>query len=76
MYSEIQIFKDLIILCPVLSVRFEVGVSLLLALAEADKRGPFSFSGLCRNTAGYSLERTRRSSGGSRVLLKVLCASQ
>ena len=34
------------------SVRFEVGVSLLLAPAGADKRGPFSSSGKCRNTAG------------------------
>ena len=42
MYSEIQIFKDLIILCPVLSVRFEVGVSLLLAPAGADKKGPLA----------------------------------
>ena len=35
-----------------LSVRFEVGVSLLVAPAGADKRAPFSSSGKCRNTAG------------------------
>ena len=43
----------------VLSVRFEVGVSLLLAPVRADKRGlgaPFSSSGKCRNTAGDSQE--------------------
>ena len=44
----------------VLSVRFEVhvGVSLLLAPAGADKRGPrpLSSSGKCSNTAGDSQE--------------------
>ena len=42
-----------------LSVRFEVGVSLLLALAGGDERGPqgqFSSSGKCRNTASDSQE--------------------
>ena len=56
----------------VLSVRSEVGVSLLLAPTRADKRGPFSSSGKCRNTAGDSQESTCRSSGRSRVLLKAL----
>ena len=58
----------------VLSVRSEVGVSLLLAPTGADKRGPkaFSSSGKCRNTAGDSQEGTCWSSGGSQVLLKVL----
>ena len=58
----------------VLSARFEVGVSLLLAPVRADKRAqrPFSSSGKCRNTDGDSQESTRRSSSGSRVLLKAL----
>ena len=59
--------------CTVLSVRFEVGVSLLLAPVRADKRGPkFSSNGYCRNTAGDSQESTWRSSGGSKVLMKAL----
>ena len=56
----------------VLSVRFEVGVSLLLAPGRADKRDPFSSNGTCRNTASDSQESTRRSSGGNQVLLKAL----
>ena len=53
----------------VLSVRIEVGVSLLLEPTGADKRqGPFSSNGKCRNTAGDSQESTRR----SWVLLKAL----
>ena len=57
----------------VLSVRFGVGVSLLQAPTRADKRqGPFSSSGICRNTAGDSQESTRQSSGRSQVLLKAL----
>ena len=57
----------------ILSVRFEAGVPLLQAPTGADKRlGPFSSSGVCRNTAGDPQESTRRSSGGSRVLLKAL----
>ena len=62
----------------VLSVRFEVGVSLLLAPAGADKRGtwgPFSSSGKCRSTAGDLQESTRRSSSWSQVLLKALSHS-
>ena len=58
-----------------LSVRFEVGFSLLLTPAGADKRGPedpFSSSGECRNAVRDSQESTRRSSGGRRVLLKAL----
>ena len=55
-----------------LSVRFEEGVPLLLAPDGADKRGPFSSGGKCRNRAGDSQESTCRSSGGSRVLLKAL----
>ena len=54
----------------VLSVRFEVGVCLLLAPARADKRGlgaPFPLVGY----AGLQ-EITRCSSGGSRVSLKAL----
>ena len=59
----------------VLSVRLEVGVSLLLALTEADKRGPkVPFPPL--ENAGIQLailqESTHQSSGGSRVLLKAL----
>ena len=61
----------------VLSVRFEVGVSLLLAPARADKRGPkvpfplrlVENSGIA---ARDSPESTHRSSGESRVLLKAL----
>ena len=67
---------DIHVLYTVPSVRFEVGVSLLLAPARADKRGPedpFSSSGKCRNAARDSQESTRRSSGGRRVLLKALC---
>ena len=62
----------------VLSVRFEVGVSLLLAPARADKRGPKApFPQVeNRNTAGDSQESTRRSSSGSLVLLKALSASR
>ena len=37
-------------LSPVLSVRFEVGVSLLLAPTGANKRGPFS----SRGVSGYA----------------------
>ena len=59
-----------------LSVRFEVGVSFLLAPAGADKRGPKAPFPPVENagihTAGDSQESTRRSSGGSRVLLKAL----
>ena len=62
---------------PVLSVRFEVGVSLVLAPARADKRGrgPFSFSGKCRNAASDLQESTSRSSGGSRISLKALLSN-
>ena len=59
----------------VLSVRFEVGVSLLLAPVGADKRGPkapFPLVEIVGNTAGDLQESTRRSSGGSQVLLKAL----
>ena len=56
----------------VLSVRFEGGVSLLLAPAGADKRDPFFSSVKCRNTAGDLQESTHRSSGQSRVLPKAL----
>ena len=58
-----------------LSVRFEVGVSLLLAPVRADKRGPkapFPLVEIVGNTAGDLQESTRRSSGGSHVLLKAL----
>ena len=54
-----------------LSVRFEVGVSLLLAPAGADKRG-LSSSRKCKNAAGDLQESIHRSSGRSRVLLKAL----
>ena len=57
--------------CAVLSVRFEVGVSILLAHAEADKH---SFSScrvpVCRNTASDSQESTHRSSGWSQSYWK------
>ena len=57
---------------PVFSVRFEIGVSLLLAPAGADKlmgpQGPISSSGKCRNTARDLQESTRRSSSGNWVL--------
>ena len=56
-----------------LSVRFEVGVYLLLAPAGADKRGPkapFPLVEKCRNTVGDSQESTR--CGVSRVLMKAL----
>ena len=43
----------------VLSVRFEVGVSLLLALAGADKRGPKAPFLLVEN-AGMQLEICKR----------------
>ena len=57
----------------VLSVWLRVDVPLLQAPTGADKRrGPFSSSGVCRNTAGNPQESTRRSSGRSRVLLKAL----
>ena len=59
----------------VLSVRFEVVVSLLLAPVGADKRGPkapFPLMEIVGNTAGDLQESTRRSSGGSQVLLKAL----
>ena len=59
----------------VLSVRFEVVVSLLLAPVGADKRGPkapFPLVEIVGNTAGDLQESTRRSSGGSQVLLKAL----
>ena len=52
----------------VLSVRFEVGVSLLLVPAGADK-GAFSSRRKYRNTAGNSRKSTRLSPGRSRVLL-------
>ena len=58
-----------------LSVRFEVVVSLLLAPVGADKRGPkapFPLVEIVGNTAGDLQESTRRSSGGSQVLLKAL----
>ena len=64
----------------VLSVlRFEVGVSLLLA--PTDKKGPkaqgpFSYSGQCKNIARDSQEVTRQSSGRSQVLLKALSKVQ
>ena len=61
-----------------LSTRFEVGVSLLLAPAGADKRDPKAPFPLVEN-AGIQLvrvrdsqESTRRSSSRSRVLLKAL----
>ena len=65
----------------VLSVRFEVGVSLLLGQAGADRRagrpqGPFSSSGKCRNTASNSLESTCQSSSKSQILLKALPVAQ
>ena len=53
-----------------LLVRFEVGVSLLLA--QKRPQGPFSSSGKCWNTAGNSQESTRQSSSGGQVLLKAL----
>ena len=59
----------------VLSVRFEVVVSLLLAPVGADKRGPkapFPLVEIVGNTAGDLQESTRRNSGGSQVLLKAL----
>ena len=59
----------------VLSVRFEVGVSLLLAPAGPDKRGPkapFPLVEKCRNAAGDLQESTHWSSGGSWVLLQAL----
>ena len=58
-----------------LSVRFEVVVSLLLAPVGADKRGPkapFPLVEIVGNTAGDLQESTHRSSGGSQVLLKAL----
>ena len=58
----------------VLSVRYEVGVSLLLAPARADKRGPKALFPLVE-TAGIQpviQESTRRSFSRSRVLLKAL----
>ena len=60
----------------VLSVRFEVGVSLLLAPARADKRGPKVPFPLVENAgiqpAICKRVSTRPSSGGNRVLLKAL----
>ena len=59
----------------VLSVRFEVVVSLLLAPVGADKRGPkapFPLVEIVGNTAGDLQESIRRSSGGSQVLLKAM----
>ena len=62
----------------VLSVRFEVGVSLLVAPVKADKRvhgAPFPLvenAGIQPVLARDSQESTRRSSGLSRVLLKAL----
>ena len=57
-----------------LSVRVEVGFSLLPAPAGADKRGPKAPFPLVEN-AGIQLEirkSTRRNSGGNWVLLKAL----
>ena len=58
----------------VLSIRFEIGVSLLLAPAGADKRGPKVPFPLVENAIIQLAirESTLRSSGGSRVLLKPL----
>ena len=62
-----------------LSVRFEVGVSLLVAPAGADKSwGPFPLvenAGIEPAPARDSQESTCRSSGGSRVLLNALQSS-
>ena len=51
---------------PVLSVRFEVGVSLLLAHAGADKRGPKAPFPLLEN-AGIQLAIHRRVPAGAPV---------
>ena len=58
----------------VLSVRFEVGVSLLPAPTGADKRGPKAPFPQVENTGIQPAirKRTRRSSGGSQVLLTTL----
>ena len=60
----------------VLSVRFEVGVSLLLALARAGKRGPTAHFPLVENAriqpAICKRVGIHRSSGWSRVLLEAL----
>ena len=61
-----------------LSVRFEVGVSLLLAPVGADKRGPkapFPLVEIVGNKAGDLQESTRRSSSRSQVLLKALLST-
>ena len=55
---------------PVLSAKFEVGVSLLLA-PTADKRGPKAPFPLVEN-AGIQPAIRKRVPGGSRVLLKAL----
>ena len=55
----------------VLSVRFEVGVSLLLAPARADKRGPKAPFPLVEN-ARIQPVTCKRVPAGSRVLLKAL----
>ena len=62
----------------VLSVGFEVGVSLLLAPAWEDKRGPkapFPLVEDKKNAVGDLKESIRRNSSASWVLLKVLLAT-
>ena len=55
-----------------LSVRFEVGVSLLLALAGADKKGPKAPFPLVENAGIMPAIRKRVAGALSRVLLKAL----
>ena len=63
---------------PVLSIRFDVGVSLLLAPARADKRGPKASFPLVENAGIQPAIRKKvpaRAPEGSRVLLKALAIS-
>ena len=58
-----------------LSVKFEVGVSLLVAPAGKGPKAPFPLvenAGIHLALARDSQESTHQSSGGSRILLKEL----